>query len=200
MRLVRQLDRIWTPQMKRKLVHFEAHGSRDFSAALTERFPVIAASELMGLPIRSHNADDAATRDHIFRSAYVHVIADAAVSVLAIMGLVLARAFGWSWKNPLAGVIGALVMANWFYGLMRDTGAILLDASPGRRMAEKVRHAIEDRGDEVVDLHVWRVGPGHMRAVASVATSESQEGSHFYHLVLERFKGLSHVTIEVQPA
>lgn len=67
-------------------------------------------------------------------------------------------------------------------------------------MAEKVRHAIEDRGDEVVDLHVWRVGPGHMRAVASVATSESQGDSHFYHLVLERFKGLSHVTIEVQPA
>ena len=101
--------------------------------------------------------------------------------------------------DPLAGVIGALVIANWSYGLIRDTGAILLDMSSDRRMAENVRHAIEDRGDKVVDLHVWRVGPGHMSAVVSVATSESQRDSRFYHAVLGRFKGLSHVTVEVQP-
>ncbi|EUC20874.1 CDF family Co(II)/Ni(II) efflux transporter DmeF [Paraburkholderia hospita] len=147
-----------------------------------------------------HDAHDAATRDHNIRSAYIHVMADAAVSVLAIIGLVLARAFGWLWMDPLAGVIGALVIANWSYGLMRDTGAILLDMSPDRRMAENVRHAIEDRGDKVVDLHVWRVGPGHMSAVVSVATSECQRDSRFYHAVLERFRGLSHVTVEVQPA
>ncbi|SKD06057.1 CDF family Co(II)/Ni(II) efflux transporter DmeF [Paraburkholderia hospita] len=147
-----------------------------------------------------HDAHNAATRDHNIRSAYIHVMADAAVSVLAIIGLVLARAFGWLWMDPLAGVIGALVIANWSYGLMRDTGAILLDMSPDRRMAENVRHAIEDRGDKVVDLHVWRVGPGHMSAVVSVATSECQRDSRFYHAVLERFRGLSHVTVEVQPA
>jgi len=146
------------------------------------------------------HAHTAASRDHNIRSAYIHVMADAAVSVLAIIGLVLARAFGWLWMDPLAGVIGALVIANWSYGLMRDTGAILLDMSPDRRMAESVRHAIEDRGDTVVDLHVWRVGPGHMSAVVSVATSESQRDSRFYHAVLERFRGLSHVTVEVQPA
>ena len=76
-------------------------------------------------------AHDATTRDHNIRSAYIHVIADAAVSVLAITGLVLARAFGWLWMDPLAGVIGALVITNWSYGLMRDTGAILLDMRPG---------------------------------------------------------------------
>jgi cation diffusion facilitator family transporter len=146
------------------------------------------------------DAHDAATRDHNIRSAYIHVIADAAVSVLAIIGLVLARAFGWLWMDPLAGVIGALVIANWSYGLMRDTGAILLDMNPDRRMAENVRHAIEDRGDKVVDLHVWRVGPGHMSAVVSVATNETWHDSRFYHAILERFKGLSHVTVEVQPA
>jgi cation diffusion facilitator family transporter len=146
------------------------------------------------------DAHKAATRDHNIRSAYIHVIADAAVSVLAIIGLVLARAFGWLWMDPLAGVIGALVIANWSYGLMRDTGAILLDMSSDRRLAENVRHAIEDRGDKVVDLHVWRVGPGHMSAVVSIATSESQHASRFYHAALKRFKGLSHVTVEVQPA
>jgi Co/Zn/Cd efflux system component len=72
---------------------------------------------------------------------------------------------------------------------MRDTGAILLDINPDRRMAESVRQAIEDRGDKVVDLHVWRAGPGLMSAVVSVATSESQRDARFYHLVLERLKG-----------
>jgi cation diffusion facilitator family transporter len=147
-----------------------------------------------------HDAHNAATRDHNIRSAYIHVMADAAVSVLAIIGLVLARTFGWLWMDPLAGVVGALVIANWSYGLMRDTGAILLDINPDRRMTENVRHAIEDRGDKVVDLHVWRVGPGHMSAVVSVATNEAQRDSRFYHAVLQRFKGLSHVTVEVQPA
>ncbi|MEZ0604092.1 CDF family Co(II)/Ni(II) efflux transporter DmeF [Paraburkholderia sp. IW21] len=146
-----------------------------------------------------HDADTAAHRDHNIRSAYIHVIADAAVSVLAIIGLVLAREFGWLWMDPLAGIIGATVIANWSYGLMRDTGAILLDMSPDQRMTENVRHAIEDSGDKVLDLHVWRVGPGHMSAVISVATPEARRDSRFYHALLQRFNGLSHVTVEVNP-
>ena len=145
------------------------------------------------------DAHEAAVRDHNIRSAYIHVMADAAVSVLAIIGLVLARAFGWLWMDPLAGVIGALVIANWSYGLMRDTGGILLDMNPDRKMADNVRQVIEDTGDKVLDLHVWRVGPGHMSAVVSVATSELQRSPGFYHAALKRFKGLSHVTVEVNP-
>ncbi|MBB5401735.1 CDF family Co(II)/Ni(II) efflux transporter DmeF [Paraburkholderia youngii] len=148
----------------------------------------------------SHDeAHAAANRDHNIRSAYIHVIADAAVSVLAIIGLLLARAFGWAWMDPLAGVIGALVIANWSWGLMRDTGGILLDMNLDKRMAENVRHVIEDNGDAVLDLHVWRVGPGHMSAVVSVVTSEIQRSPSFYHAALKRFKGLSHVTVEVNP-
>lgn len=149
-----------------------------------------------------HDHDDAqaaANRDHNIRSAYIHVIADAAVSVLAIIGLLLARAFGWVWMDPLAGVIGALVIANWSWGLMRDTGGILLDMNPDKRMAENVRHVIEDNGDTVLDLHVWRVGPGHMSAIVSVATGEAQRNPGFYRAALKRFKGLSHVTVEVNP-
>jgi cation diffusion facilitator family transporter len=151
----------------------------------------------------NHDHDDAhaaATRDHNIRSAYIHVIADAAVSVLAIIGLLLARAFGWLWMDPFAGVIGALVIANWSWGLMRDTGGILLDMSPDRRMAENVRNVIEDNGDKVLDLHVWRLGPGHMSAVVSVVTNEMQRSPSFYHAALKRFKGLSHVTVEVNPS
>lgn len=150
---------------------------------------------------QDHNdASAAANRDHNLRSAYVHVIADTAVSVLTIIGLLLARSFGWVWMDPLAGVIGALVIVNWSWGLMRDTGGILLDKNADRRLAESVRDVIEDNGDKVLDLlhlHVWRVGPGHMSAVVSVMNKEPRRTPSFYHSALERFKGLSHVTVEV---
>lgn len=126
-------------------------------------------------------------------------MADAAVSVLAIIGLVLAKEFNWLWMDPLAGVIGALVIANWSFGLMRDTGGILLDMNTDRKLADKVRQAVEDNGDKVIDLHVWRLGPGHMSAVVSVATREPQRSPAFYHAALKRFKGLSHLTVEVNP-
>jgi cation diffusion facilitator family transporter len=149
----------------------------------------------------AHHADagDAAHRDHNIRSAYIHVMADAAVSVLAIIGLVLARTFGWVWMDPLAGIVGALVIANWSYGLMRDTGSILLDMNPDQRVTENMRQVIEDSGDRILDLHVWRVGPGHLSAVVSIQTNESRRDSRFYHAALKRFKGLSHVTVEVNP-
>ncbi|MDN7486112.1 CDF family Co(II)/Ni(II) efflux transporter DmeF [Burkholderia sp. AU45274] len=142
-------------------------------------------------------AHAAAARDHNIRSAYIHVIADAAVSVLAIIGLLLARAFGWVWMDPVAGIVGALVIANWSYGLMRDTGGILLDVNVDRKLAERVRHAIEAFGDKVNDLHVWRVGPGHMSAIVSVETVDAARDARFYHALVEGFDGVSHVTVEV---
>jgi cation diffusion facilitator family transporter len=137
------------------------------------------------------------TRDHNMRAAYIHVIADAAVSVLAIIGLLLAKTFGWLWMDPLAGIVGALVIANWSYGLIRDTGANLMDVSADGTMAGKVRAAVETAGDKLIDLHVWRLGPGHFAAVVSVVTQESTRGPDFYHGVLRRLKGLSHITVEV---
>ena len=136
-------------------------------------------------------------RDNNMRAAVIHVLADAGVSVLVIVGLLLARAFGWFWMDPLAGLIGALVIANWSVGLLRDTGGILLDRTPDSRMAEKVRMAIESDGDQVTDLHLWRLGPGHLGAIVSVATSGAREAAH-YRQRLAGFTDLSHVTVEVQ--
>lgn len=136
-------------------------------------------------------------RDNNMRAAVVHVLADAAVSVLVIVGLLLARAFGWLWMDPLAGFIGALVIANWSVGLLRDTGGILLDRTPDPRMAEKVRGIIEAEGDQVTDLHLWRLGPGHLGAIVSVATTGKREAAH-YRQRLAKFADLSHVTVEVQ--
>jgi cation diffusion facilitator family transporter len=142
------------------------------------------------------HSDSAHHRDNNMRAAVVHVMADAAVSVLVIVGLLLARQFGWLWMDPLAGLIGALVIASWSVGLIRDTGAILLDRMPDPGMAEKVRAIIETEGDRVTDFHLWRLGPGHLGAIVSIATSQRREAAH-YRQRLARFAHLSHVTVEV---
>ena len=144
------------------------------------------------------HGDGKAHRDNNMRAAIVHVIADAAVSVLVIVGLILARAFGWLWMDPLAGIVGACVIASWAYGLVRDTGAILLDMNPDKAMSARVRDTIEQDGDRLTDLHLWRLGPGHFGAILSVATIRDR-GAAFYRAQLAGFKTLSHVTIEVEP-
>jgi cation diffusion facilitator family transporter len=136
-------------------------------------------------------------RDNNMRAAVIHVMADAAISVLVIVGLLAARTFGWLWMDPLAGFIGALVIANWSFGLLRDTGSILLDRTPDPGMAEKVRRVVESDGDRVTDLHLWRLGPGHLGAIVSVTTSGAREAAH-YRKRLAKFADLSHVTVEVQ--
>ena len=142
------------------------------------------------------HASSSTSRDNNMRAAVVHVIADAAVSVLVIIGLVLARAFGWLWMDPLAGFIGACVIASWSYGLVRDTGAILLDMNPDGKMATRLRQAIEAEGDQVADLHLWRLGPGHLGAIVSVLTTKARD-SDYYRGRLSRFSSLSHLTVEV---
>ena len=142
------------------------------------------------------HAHASAARDNNMRAAVIHVIADAAVSVLVIAGLLLARAFGWLWMDPLAGIIGACVIASWSYGLIRDTGAILLDMNPDKGMANKLREEVEAEGDTLADLHLWRLGPGHLGAIISVITSKGRDAD-YYRNRLARFKALSHLTVEV---
>ena len=142
------------------------------------------------------HAHESTGRDNNMRAAVIHVMADAAVSVLVITGLLHARTFGWLWMDPLAGIIGASVIASWSYGLIRDTGAILLDMNPDRRMADNLRQAVERDGDQIADLHLWRLGPGHLGAIISVITTQSREAD-YYRARLGRFKSLSHLTVEV---
>ena len=143
-----------------------------------------------------HHGTAGAHRDNNIRAAIIHVAADAAVSMLVILGLVLARAFGWLWMDPLAGIAGACVIASWSYGLVRDTGAILLDMNPDPKLAENLRTTIEAEGDRLSDLHLWRVGPGHLAAIISVVTSK-QRHAHYYRDRLAHYKVLSHVTVEI---
>lgn len=138
----------------------------------------------------------ATTRDNSIRSAYAHVLADTIVSILAIAGLLLAKLYGWLWMDPLAGIIGAVVIANWSVTLIRDTAGVLLDVCPDELTREKLRRTLEVDGDRVVDLHLWRLGPGHLGAVLAIATSKPRDAL-FYRGRLRSFECLSHITVEV---
>ncbi|HUB12479.1 MAG TPA: CDF family Co(II)/Ni(II) efflux transporter DmeF [Acetobacteraceae bacterium] len=144
-----------------------------------------------------HRAHAAAHRDNNMRAAIVHVLADATVSLLVMLGLSLAWMFGWLWMDPLAGMIGAVVIVSWSWSLIRDTGAVLLDMAPDRHTVQRIRRLVESAGDRLNDLHVWRLGPGHLGVILSVAT-EAPHDAAFYRAQLAEVPALSHVTIEVE--
>jgi cation diffusion facilitator family transporter len=146
-----------------------------------------------------HHQDDHAHGNHHdtnLRAAYVHVLADALTSVLAIIALLSARFYGWVWMDPAVGLIGAVVIAFWSVGLMRSAGRMLLDMAPESALSRKIIERLEVSDDRVSDLHVWQVGPGHSAVIASVVTHEPEDPS-VYKARLNGLHGLSHVTIEV---
>ena len=137
-------------------------------------------------------------RDNNLRAAYLHVMADALTSVLAIVALLLGRSYGWHWADPVMGVVGALVISRWSWGLIRDAGGVLLDTvPPDSHLEERVREVIEVNGDQITDLHVWRVGPGHCAVIVSLASADPKPPSHYKERIRE-IDELSHMTVEVQ--
>jgi cation diffusion facilitator family transporter len=138
-----------------------------------------------------------AHHDNNLRAAYIHVLADAATSVLAIAALVTAMLSQWVWADPLVGIVGSLVIASWAVGLIRASGAVLLDVSVDKNLEAVIRDRLETKGDRVTDLHLWQVGPGHRAAVISVV-SDHPLAPAIYKRRLTGLRGLSHVTIEVE--
>jgi cation diffusion facilitator family transporter len=132
------------------------------------------------------------------RAAYIHVIADAVTSLLAISALAAAAYFGLPWLDPTAGFIGTVVIAAWSYSLIKSASAVLLDAVPSRARAELIRERLEIDGDRVADFHLWRLGPGHLGVLAVLVTRNPRAPDH-YKARLADIRGLSHVNIEVNP-
>jgi cation diffusion facilitator family transporter len=150
-----------------------------------------------------HHHDDHAHvggyhRDHNLRAAFVHVMADAAVSVLVIAGLLAARQLGWLWMDPLMGLVATIVILNWSWSLVQLAGAVLLDASPDGALAPTIRSRLETEGDRIADLHLWRLGPGHIAAIISLVSDHPQSPAA-YKKRLADLPALSHVTVEVEP-
>ena len=168
----------------------------EFAARLTLGAGADAETHVLKFEEPAEHAGHGAHRDHNLRAAFIHVAADAAVSVLAILGLTAARFLGWVWMDPVMGIVGALVISTWAYALVRDTGRILLDMTPDTALLARIRRRVEADGDRVADLHLWRLGPGHLGAIVTIVTQRSRDPS-FYRSQLKCFPTLSHVTVEV---
>jgi len=138
-------------------------------------------------------------RDHNLRAAYFHVLADALTSVLAIIALFTGKAFGWIWMDPIMGIVGALIISRWSYGLLVDTGKVLLDRDVNQEAVEEIRSIIEsDSDNRVSDLHVWRVGSHHLSAIVSIVTHYPKSPEHYKKLLAD-YDEIVHVTVEVNP-
>jgi cation diffusion facilitator family transporter len=134
--------------------------------------------------------------DYNLRAAFWHVMADALTSVLAIVALLAAWSYGWTWADPAIGIVGALVIGHWSWRLIRESGAVLLDAVPNRALDSAIRQRLEIGHDRIADLHVWRLGPGHHGAIVSLV-SDTPQAVEAYKARLADLRGLSHVTVEV---
>ncbi len=137
--------------------------------------------------------------DHNLRAAYYHVLADALTSVFAIVALAAGKYLDWIWLDAVVGIIGAAVIARWAWGLLRDTGHILLDGQADAATLEAVRRAIEaDADNRISDLHVWQLAPGRCALALSLTTRQPRPPDH-YKALLGDIGALAHVTVEVVP-
>jgi cation diffusion facilitator family transporter len=130
-------------------------------------------------------------------AAHLHLSADAIVGVLAIAGLMAGQRLGWAWADPLAGLAGAALVAQFALSLIRRAAMTLLDMNPSPELTAEIRARLEAEGERVLDLHLWRLGPGHNAAVA-VVSAEAPQPADAYHARLKGLSGLSHVTVEVR--
>lgn len=144
-----------------------------------------------------HGHDHGHGHDHNLRSAYLHVLADALTSLLAIFALLAAKYYGFVWMDPLVGIAGAILVTKWSVGLLRSTSHVLLDTQGPDHVSSQIRQHIEERGDSrVTDLHVWTIAPGQYAAIISVVSHEP-ETPEFYKENLPTNLGLAHVTVEI---
>jgi len=146
---------------------------------------------------RHHGEHDHHHHDHNLRAAYFHVLADAMTSLLAIFALVSAKYLGLTWLDPVMGIIGAIIITRWAYGLVKNTSPILLDGSIEQQYLAKIKEKIESEDDnQISDLHIWLISPVHHAAAISIVTKEPKSPDYYKSLLVE-FNHLSHVTIEI---
>lgn len=140
---------------------------------------------------------DGHRHDTNFRAAYLHVLADALTSVLAIIALLAGRLYGLTWLDPVMGLVGTVVIVAWSWSLVRSAGSVLLDMVPNEHLAGEVRERLEIGDDRVTDLHLWRLGPDHMGLIA-VLVADDPQPAEIYKARLRDVPSLAHVTVEVQ--
>jgi cation diffusion facilitator family transporter len=145
----------------------------------------------------AHRHDHDKDGDLNLSAAHLHLAGDAVVSVLAMAGLALGRTLGWAWADSLAGLAGAALMAHFAARLLIRTGAVLLDVNPSPELTAEIRARLQQDGERLLDLHLWRLGPGHHAAIV-VVESRSPLTAEAYRARLAGLPGLSHVTVETR--
>jgi len=135
--------------------------------------------------------------DHNIQAAYLHVLADALTSILAIAGLLSGKYFGWYWPDPVMGIVGAIIIIRWSAGLLRQTSPILLDGSIEKEYQLAIVETLEkDSDNKITDIHIWKVSASHYAAIISLVT-HYPKAAQYYKTLLSEFHKLSHITIEV---
>jgi cation diffusion facilitator family transporter len=149
--------------------------------------------------VHSHGHAHHGHDDLNLRSAYVHVIAEAVTSILAIGALGAGKFLGWVWLDPVMRLVGSAVVGQWAWGLLRDSGSILLDRTPDTSDLEnEIRRAIEGKGEATItDLHVWQLAVGRFAAIVSLSSADPRDAD-WYRALLAEHEELRHVTIEVR--
>jgi cation diffusion facilitator family transporter len=149
-----------------------------------------------------HEHDHARHEDLNLKAAYVHVIADAVTSILAIVALLGGWLYGWGWLDPVMGIVGALLITAWAKNLLVDTGRVLLDREMDHPVVDEIRAAVEtgpaDGDTHITDLHVWRVGKRAYACALSVLTHDAQLTAARLRERLAQHEEIVHATIEVQ--
>ena len=131
------------------------------------------------------------------RSAYLHVLADALTSVLAIVALIVGKIWHWVWMDAMMGIVGAIIIAQWARGLLLDTASILLDRDIDKRTVDRIYDLIEsDADNRIADLHLWKIGSNQVAAIVSIVTHFPKPPDHYKQL-LASIEHMAHVTVEV---
>lgn len=177
------LHRIIDPQ----IIHFNAA----IGVACVGLFVNIISAFLLNDRHEHHH------QDHNLRAAYMHVLADALTSLLAIVALLSGKYFGWNWLDPVMGIVGAIIITRWSYGLIKQTSPILLDGSIEKEYQLAIQEAIEkDSDNKITDIHIWKVSTNHYAAIISIVT-HFPKPTEYYKDLLSDFDRLAHVTIEI---
>jgi len=173
-----------------------------FNEAIAVAIAGLAVNLISAFLLQEHNhheENEEHHHDHNLRAAYLHVLADALTSLLAIVALFAGKTFGWIWMDPFMGIIGSVVIMKWSYGLLKDTGKILLDRSVNPRLVAGIHAAIEsDADNRITDIHVWRISSNHLGAIISIVTSKPNPPGYYKELLRE-FHELAHIAVEVNP-
>jgi len=187
--LVESLQRIIEPQA----IHFN---EAIIVAGIGLFINVVSAFLLKDNHNHAHHHDDH-QHDHNLRAAYFHVLADAMTSLLAIIALFSGKYLGWNWLDPVMGIVGAVIITRWSYGLLKETSPILLDASIEQEYQDSIKETIEKGSyDSISDMHIWKVGANHYAAIIALVTQYPKSTEHYKRL-LSKFHKLSHITIEI---